>query len=392
MIDHDLLSLSRTIAALHGDPGRLRQVLTHLLGNAVKFTERGEIALRVLQESETPTHIQMRFEIQDTGIGISPEEQARLFTAFTQGDGSSTRRFGGTGLGLAISKHLVQIMQGRISIESALGQGSTVWFTARFEKQANPARRKRDTSNELAGVHVLIAEDNAVNRKVALGQLRQLGYRADLAANGVEALEALSRLPYDVILMDCQMPEMDGYEATCRIRRMGLPVHIIALTANAMEGDREECLAAGMNDYISKPVRASDLAEKLRAWRSGEPAKAMVADAVPTVEEDAIGAVEIAQLRKEFAGEGIGELLQIFKEEGPHVHGRHHPRVPHREPGEPRPTRARSRCSRKRARVRQDARECFPHGPHAERDLRFPLVREARSRRARGGKSPRSAA
>ena len=451
----------QTFATLRGDPGRLRQVLTNLLSNAVKFTEKGEVVVRVIPQGDTPTHAVLRFEVQDSGIGITAEDQARLFQAFSQADASTTRKFGGTGLGLVICRHLVRIMEGQIGIESTPGQGSTFWFTARFEKQANPAPRDRhavddltdvrvlivddnatnrtilhhqvngwrmrngaeasagpeaihllqaaarrgepyelaiidmqmpgmdgvtlaraikadpaiasthlvmltslgrhldDASLRAAGieaclekpvkqsrlfdclvttlsaprgtrieaplpiaptalpaenknVRILIAEDNGVNRKVALGQLRQLGYRADCAANGLEVLDAVSRLPYDIILMDCQMPEMDGYDATRRIREMKLPIHIIALTANAMEGDREECEAAGMNDYVPKPVRPADLNAAIERWKCAEPAAFRASS-----QEPAIDAGQIATLREQSETGGIADLVESFADEGP---------------------------------------------------------------------------
>jgi PAS domain S-box-containing protein len=425
---------------LRGDLGRLRQVLTNLLSNAVKFTQRGEVVLRVTREAETPSHVMVKFEVRDSGIGISKDAQAKLFQAFTQADGSTTRKYGGTGLGLAISKQLVNLMQGQIGVESEVGRGSTFWFTARFEKQTAPSKvparqiqslanlrvlivddnatnrqilraqvqawhmrgRSADTGAEalmvlrqaasvgetfdlaildmqmplmdgmqlartihaepqLAGLkmilltslgdqfdaptlravgigaclvkpvrqsrlfdcltsvvagavtpstsaqpqqvflppapaqpmhanlRVLLAEDNTINQKVAIGQLQELGYTADVAGNGVEVLEALKRGRYDIILMDCQMPEMDGYEATRNIRRweqekafpsVAYPVHIIAMTANAMQGDKEKCLAAGMNDYVSKPVEVEELQAAFERWRPPIP-QAPVASVPP---------------------------------------------------------------------------------------------------------------
>jgi signal transduction histidine kinase/CheY-like chemotaxis protein len=413
---------------LRGDPGRLRQVITNLMGNAIKFTEKGEVVVRVSAESQTDTHALIGFAIKDTGIGIPPAVQAKLFQAFTQADNSTTRRFGGTGLGLAISRQLAAMMGGTIGVESEAGKGSTFKFTARLEKQSAqaepaPSIYHRDlfdlrvlvvddnatnrqilrhqlfawkmqkgsaangyealellraavaegkpydlalldmqmpemdgmtlaraikadpsiaptrliiltsmgnmhTQEELkeAGVdaylvkpvkqsrlfdclvdvlgraeaehvvtrrphreasdeprpdapasqeaRILLAEDNSVNQRVALAQLKALGFKADAVGNGHEVLGALKQVPYDVIFMDCQMPDMDGYEAARQIReaeRGGTatwkaPIRIIAMTANAMTGDREKCLAAGMDDYLSKPVRKPELQSVLMKW------------------------------------------------------------------------------------------------------------------------------
>ncbi len=418
---------------LRGDAGRLRQVITNLLGNGIKFTDKGEVVVRLAKESETDKDVVISFSIKDTGIGIPEEVQNRLFQAFTQADNSTTRRFGGTGLGLAISKQLVELMGGEIGVRSEPGKGSTFWFTARLGKQMGPAEptpsiyfrdlfdlrvlvvddnatnrqilrhqlfawkmQKGSASNgfealdllrtaakegkpyelalldmqmpemdgmtlaksikadpaisstrliiltsmgythtqeelKAAGVEaflvkpvkqsrlfdclvnvlgrtaaehvftkpakdapqpersateapqvnktrILLAEDNAVNQKVALAQLRTLGFSADSAVNGHEVITALGKTPYDIILMDCQMPEMDGYEATRLIRQAEkspgvawkAPVRIIAMTANAMSGDREKCIAAGMDDYLSKPVRRSELALAMARWKPPE--------------------------------------------------------------------------------------------------------------------------
>jgi PAS domain S-box-containing protein len=415
---------------LRGDPGRLRQILTNLVDNAIKFTDQGEVVVSVEKENETATYAVLKFYVHDTGIGIAPDAQTRLFEAFSQADSSTTRKYGGSGLGLVIAKRLVEMMQGEIGVQSKPGEGSTFWFTARLEKQVANTREAWDgdlsavralvvddnaTNRQilchqifawkmqaesaasgpealgilraavqagkpydlalldvqmpemdgltlaraikadpaiagtrlvvlaslgqacnteelkLAGidtylvkpvkqsrlfncltnvlgkatarqtvaesvlsrspddssqpnrqretVRILLAEDNYTNQRVALGQLRKLGYAADAVSNGLEALKALQAIPYDIILMDCQMPEMDGYEATRAIRmreqssdqryNWKSPVHIIAITANAMEGDREKCLAAGMDDYLSKPIRLQELQAVLERLKPG---------------------------------------------------------------------------------------------------------------------------
>jgi two-component system sensor histidine kinase/response regulator len=413
---------------LRGDPGRLRQILTNLIGNAVKFTKRGEVVVRVGKESESATETVLKFSVQDTGNGIASEAQTQLFEAFSQADGSTTRKYGGSGLGLAIAKGLVEMMQGEIGLESETGVGSTFWFTARLGKQAvkatTPDHRGVDavrvlvvddnaanrqilcqqivgwkmqatgaatgeealeklrtavqegnrydvalldvqmpgmdglslacaikSESPIAGTRlvaltslgqaysteelklaeietylvkpvkqsplfdclvntvdkdlalniftksdlpvapedssqtaqpgktrILLAEDNHINQLIALDQLLKLGYAADVVPNGLEVLEALKSIPYDIIFMDCQMPEMDGYDAASAIRlqeqtsgsgyNWKAPVYIVAITAHAMKGDRDKCLAAGMDDYLSKPIRLPELRAALERWKA----------------------------------------------------------------------------------------------------------------------------
>jgi CheY-like chemotaxis protein/nitrogen-specific signal transduction histidine kinase/HPt (histidine-containing phosphotransfer) domain-containing protein len=411
-------------ANLSGDPGRLRQVLLNLAGNAVKFTHQGEIAVRASVEAETETDVLLRFSVKDTGIGVPLDKQELMFQKFTQADASTTRQYGGTGLGLAISKQLSEIMGGRIGLVSEEGHGSEFWFTARFGKQAGKARnvtppaqirgvhilivddsptnreilaaqlnawgtrseetsdgpgalialaRARDAGDPFAAVildmqmpgmdgedlaraiktdptlaqtilvlmtsignrgdarhmeelgfaaylvkparqsdlfdclatvlagasatqpvrpivtrhairemrrgslRILLAEDNITNQQVALGILRKLGLHADAVANGAEAVSALETIPYDLVLMDVQMPTMDGFEATLHIRDrqstvLNHNVPIVAMTAHAMQGDRERCLEAGMNDYVTKPVSPQALSEALARWLPGDEA------------------------------------------------------------------------------------------------------------------------
>ncbi|HKD68967.1 MAG TPA: PAS domain S-box protein [Candidatus Binataceae bacterium] len=260
--------------ALNGDPGRLRQVLYNLIDNALKFTQRGKVRVRVALEREDDSGASLAFEIEDSGVGISPQAQARLFEPFTQADASVTRKYGGTGLGLAIAANLISRMGGNIGVTSELDVGSVFHFTVRLKRALtapppSSAKTPRPVSSAPSRkLRILVAEDNIINQKVALRQLAKLGYHADGVANGYEALRALEKVPYDVILMDCQMPEMDGYRATAEIRQAerrgdGRHVVVIAMTASAMEGDREKCLAAGMDDYLSKPVSMENLSRAL---------------------------------------------------------------------------------------------------------------------------------
>ena len=253
-----------------GDLTRLRQILVNLLVNAVKFTETGSIHISVSSSCTSDNEYEIQFVVRDSGIGISSDRMSRLFQSFSQVDASTTRKYGGTGLGLAICKHLAELMGGRIWAESIPGKGSTFCFTIRAEASNEPSERrpeempalpsKASDPERLKHLRILLAEDNVVNQKVALRMLGRLGYRADIAADGLEVLKALQSHHYDVVLMDVQMPEMDGLEATRSIRRMpGHQPYIIAMTAHAMKGDREECLGVGMNDYVSKPVRIEEL-------------------------------------------------------------------------------------------------------------------------------------
>jgi PAS domain S-box-containing protein len=258
----------RTPEAIVGDITRLRQVLGNLLSNAVKFTDEGEVEVTVAGHPVESGKHEIHFAIKDTGIGISSDRLDRLFKSFSQVDSSTTRKYGGTGLGLSISKRLVELMGGTIWVESLPGRGSVFHFTilakASHLKPGCPGApvmqplTDRDRSKPL---HILLAEDNDINQKVALQMLRRLGYSADVAANGLEVLRALEHRTYDVILMDIQMPEMDGIEASRTIRQRW-PKNgpkIIAITAYALEGDRERCIQAGMNNYISKPIQLKEL-------------------------------------------------------------------------------------------------------------------------------------
>jgi CheY-like chemotaxis protein len=257
-----------------GDPTRLSQILANLLSNAVKFTETGEILIHVSSKRLSGASHIIHFAIKDNGIGIPKDKMGRLFQSFTQVDSSTTRKYGGTGLGLAISKRLVELMGGRIWAESEMGLGSTFYFEIpvkeTFIKPINKEPLQLNENGSEAeqnrALRVLVAEDNLINQLVMLRMLGKLGYLADVASNGLEVLQALERQSYDVILMDVQMPEMDGIETAKEIRKKWPDgPKIVAITAYALQGDREKCLAAGMDDYISKPVKLEELRAALRS-------------------------------------------------------------------------------------------------------------------------------
>lgn len=267
---------------LRGDPRRLCQVLTNLVSNAVKFTPSGEVRVNYALREETAHEVTLRFTVSDTGIGISLAKIGLVFDKFTQLDSSTTRSYGGTGLGLAIAKQLVELMGGVIGVSSEEGKGSEFWFTIRLDKPMTVnVRPQVDAETTASGrqmqldgprtARVLVAEDNVINQKVAMGILKRLKFHADVAPNGAEAIEALTGSPYDLVLMDIQMPVMDGLEATRLIRSPGSAVinhrvPIIAMTAHTMQGDREKCLVAGMDDYISKPITPQSLTAMLEKW------------------------------------------------------------------------------------------------------------------------------
>ena len=314
-LGHDIAE--GTPEALVGDLARTRQILVNLLGNAVKFTPQGEVRVALSALPLGGGHFEVHFAVTDTGIGIPGGELGRLFVPFEQLDGSLARQQGGTGLGLAISKRLTELMGGRIWVESAVGRGSTFHFTILGEAALAPPRNPTIpiAIDHLAHSHplsILLAEDHPVNRQVTVGLLEHLGYEADLASNGREVLEVLECQSYDVVLMDVQMPEMDGLEVTRRIRGQFAgrsQPKIIALTAHAMPGDRERCLAAGMDGYLSKPLQVADLKSTLAAislrgahegWREKEPEEILPPPLDPT---------SLDLLRGLRNGEGLVEKL-----------------------------------------------------------------------------------
>jgi signal transduction histidine kinase/CheY-like chemotaxis protein len=327
---------------LTGDPARLRQVILNLVANAIKFTEKGEVEVRVAVETQSASESLLHFVVRDTGIGIARDKQQLIFEPFSQADGSTTRRFGGTGLGLAISAQLAGLMGGRIWVESEPGQGSRFHFTARFALQpGSKAQWDRSKSIDLPSpprtgrqrLHILLAEDNPVNQALAVHHLQKRGHRVAVASTGREALAALEQGTFDVVLMDLQMPETSGMEATAAIRAKekatGGHIPIIALTAHAMAGDRERCLAAGMDGYLSKPIQARELIEAVEgvaalATRAGpdpEPQPPQVENNTPVVADDILGScmggdaalfAELTALFTEQSGQLISQLQQAL--------------------------------------------------------------------------------
>jgi len=260
-----------------GDKYRFKQILTNLFNNAVKFTDEGGITVNVYMTGQTPTHSKIKFEVIDSGIGISESNLKKLFQSFSQVDSSTTRLYGGTGLGLVISKNIAKLLDGEMGVESEEGKGSTFWFWVNYKKsqqdqlEIEPVKvTERKNTNKL---RILLAEDNPINQKVAQMHLEKLGHSVECANNGKIAFEMYTKNDYDLVFMDIQMPEMDGIQATKRIRefeediQLLNPIKIIALTANAMKGDKEACIAAGMNNYMSKPFKPAELSQVLNeSW------------------------------------------------------------------------------------------------------------------------------
>ena len=308
---------------MKGDPGRLRQVLINLLGNAIKFTQQGSVTLALALGAESENHCEVEFSVRDTGIGIPLDKQNLIFDAFSQVDGSTTRQFGGTGLGLTICRRLVILMQGDIAVESRPGQGSTFRFTVPLEHTALQLPADEDVC-ELSGpapgsglallapvqpleeggsngLRILLAEDNPVNQRLALRLLEKMGHRITLVDNGLDALGRSTAGGYDLVLMDVQMPELDGLTATRRIRQWeaanGGHVPIIAMTARAMQGDRERCLEAGMDDYLSKPIDSERLRQLVSRYHIEQAGPVLAwRDALLRLDGDSALLLELAQL------------------------------------------------------------------------------------------------
>ena len=312
--------------ALAGDPARLRQVLNNLLSNALKFTEKGGVTLRLQAQPLDDGRVRVRIQVDDTGIGVPADLHSRLFESFTQADASTTRRYGGTGLGLAISKRLVELMGGTIGFTSREREGSSFWCEVPLAPAAElpapvpvPGPRRSASHSEAEAPLVLVVEDNPVNQKLAVRILQRLGYRTTTADHGLQALAVLDRGDVDAILMDCQMPEMDGYEATARIReREGDARHtpIVAVTASVLDEDRERCLRAGMDEYLAKPFGPEEIAAVLRRFVAGAPGS--VADAgaaalaAPDFARGKLDEVIVRELLAFTSPEFVRELIDLF--------------------------------------------------------------------------------
>jgi signal transduction histidine kinase/CheY-like chemotaxis protein len=298
-----------------GDDLRIKQILVNLIGNAIKFSTQGKVSIFAKVQSQSEKSCTIAFRVKDRGPGIAEDRQKLLFQAFSQVDGSVTRQHGGTGLGLAISKHLVELMSGEIGVESTLGHGSTFWFQIPLliADDAHDAReaasRAPDTVRESRSAKgkVLVAEDHPVNRLVAASELEEFGLEVQLADNGEEAFSLACKHDYAIIFMDCQMPVMDGYTATRMIRKKGNKVPIVAMTANALEGERERCLQAGMDDYISKPFETSDLERVITRWLTSEPSPDEL--------------LNETSLRNRFNEKNLQKLLHTFVDDVPNSVG-----------------------------------------------------------------------
>ncbi len=269
-IEFKVTLLTEVPTLLIGDGGRIRQILLNLVGNALKFTERGTVELKIETTERTPGIFSINFAVQDTGIGIPEHILGKLFTPFTQADATMARKYGGTGLGLSICRRLVGMMDGKIDVASEFGHGSVFSFTIELPryvkaKYSSPSDLTKRDVNDRA-LNVLVAEDNVINRKIAISMLEKLGCNVSIACDGEEALSRATNEQFDMIFMDWQMQKIDGLEVTRRIRSQASPVVIVAMTANAMEGDRAKCLEAGMNDYLSKPLEPKKLKSVVEFW------------------------------------------------------------------------------------------------------------------------------
>jgi CheY-like chemotaxis protein len=313
---------------VRSDKGRLRQIIFNLIGNAIKFTSEGSVELLATEKVLDNGKFELRFEVRDSGIGLTEEETSKLFKPFSQADRSTSRKFGGTGLGLSISKQLAEMLGGEIGVRSKSGEGSTFWFTAIAEPGAQQAASttnddgERDrttvTGKETKNMRILVAEDNPINQKVVRRLLKPLDCQLDKVENSLEAVAAVARTSYDLILMDVQMPEMDGPTAAGKIRSLPDPVGaipIIVLTANAMHGDRERYLAAGMTDYVSKPIDQQELFDAI--GRCAKVAMPNINDPAFSEEQSDQGKNEpLSQEATEALDSLVGGLDDLLKETG----------------------------------------------------------------------------
>jgi CheY-like chemotaxis protein/nitrogen-specific signal transduction histidine kinase len=312
--------------SIRGDEPRLREIMMNLLSNALKFTDRGEIELSASSKVLEPDLYEIHVTVRDTGIGIPQSQQERLFQSFSQIDGTATRKYGGTGLGLAISKKLCEIMGGRMWVESDSGKGATFHFTFQAKAEESSATQMSEASFQLdralaskLPIRILVAEDNALHQKVSLLMLDQLGYKADLASNGSEAVELFAKHQYDLILTDMQMPTMDGLACAKRIREIQTLQHepkIIALTASALKGDREKCLSAGMNDILTKPLLMQDLQSMIiRLFDISSAEQVAIENSVSST---AIMQIPLlAQIPAESRQEILDQLVKTYLEDSP---------------------------------------------------------------------------
>ncbi|MCB2081264.1 MAG: response regulator [Rickettsiales bacterium] len=314
-----------------GDAGRIRQIITNLSGNAIKFTEQGSVSIR-LYRVETEKGPFLRCEVEDTGIGIPAKFLPTIFDKFTQADESTTRKYGGTGLGLAITRQLVEMMGGNVGVESTVGIGSVFWFQIPLEEAELQSVTSIETLDMLGhsvtagSARVLLVEDHPINQVFANKLLSKLGFaHIDVAANGQEALHRMSHNAYDIVLMDCQMPEMDGYEATRAIREIEKEASrrtpIIAMTANAMVGDREKCLKTGMDDYLSKPISPNALKTALEKWLTCDATNCqpLMPKAVSNAEENSVVDMQRLAIFTDHNPEVEKEIFDLFLSQGEHI-------------------------------------------------------------------------
>ncbi len=320
------IQIAPSIGSLKGDQIRISQIITNLVGNAVKFTKQGRVVVRASLPADSQTSQTLRLEIADTGIGIARDELGKLFTSFSQANASTTRKFGGTGLGLAICKQLVELMGGQIGVESEAGKGSLFWFQVALERSTKPASTPPrlaivPRSSLAPKVCVLVIEDNVINQNIVLKMLTRLGYHGDVVATGKEALRVLATNLHHLVLMDGQLPEMDGCQISRAIRAAEPPfpsqIPIIAMTANAMKGDREKCLEAGMNDYLSKPTTLQDLQRTLDRAVASIPELAHDSAAPPAAESQP--AFDAATLLESLDGDHLvmHEIVQLYVSSAP---------------------------------------------------------------------------